>query len=386
MAVRAGRALTRAGGRRATVARKTKETDIRLELNLDGRGRYQVETGIPFLNHMLELFTKHGFFDLTVRATGDLEVDYHHTVEDVGLALGLALRDALGEKAGIRRFGEASVPLDEALVTTVVDLSGRPFLVYDVRIKQAKIGSFDVELVNDFLLAMTNQAGMNLHVRMASGRNPHHIVEATFKSLARAILDNGKGNLRSVEKAFERLGHAAEVTRDPERIATAPGVVLPGVGAFGACMANLTLLGLVEPVRHAIRSGRPFLGICLGMQLLFEESEEFGPVAGLGILPGRVVRFTADPARKVPHMGWNALRMVRAAPALAGIDDGAYVYFVHSYYPVPADPAVVATTTPYGCDFASSVARDNVFACQFHPEKSQQVGLRLLDNFVRQLA
>jgi len=201
-----------------------------------------------------------------------------------------------------------------------------------------------------------------------------------------AIVDYGMGNLRSVAKAFERLGHAAEVTRDPERIATAPGVVLPGVGAFGACMANLTSLGLVEPVRHAIRSGRPFLGICLGMQLLFEESEEFGPVAGLGILPGRVVRFTADPARKVPHMGWNALRMVRAAPALAGIDDGAYVYFVHSYYPVPADPAVVATTTPYGCDFASSVVRDNVFACQFHPEKSQQVGLRLLDNFVRQLA
>ncbi len=187
MAGRAGRAPTRAGGRRASVARKTKETDIRLELDLDGRGRYQVETGIPFLNHMLELFTKHGFFDLTVRATGDLAVDYHHTVEDVGLALGLALRDALGEKAGIRRFGEATVPLDEALVTTVVDLSGRPFLVYDVRIKQAKIGSFDVELVNDFLLAMTNQAGMNLHVRMASGRNPHHIVEATFKSLARAL-------------------------------------------------------------------------------------------------------------------------------------------------------------------------------------------------------
>src|SRR5439155_962558 len=121
------------------------------------------------------------------RATGDLEVDYHHTVEDVGLALGVALRDALGEKAGIRRFGEATVPLDEALVTSVVDLSGRPFLVYDVRIKQAKIGTFDVELVNDFLLAMTNQAGMNLHVRMASGRNPHHIVEATFKSLARAL-------------------------------------------------------------------------------------------------------------------------------------------------------------------------------------------------------
>jgi imidazoleglycerol-phosphate dehydratase len=136
---------------------------------------------------MLELFTRHGFFDLTVHARGDLEVDYHHTVEDVGLALGQALRDALGDKAGIRRVGEASGPLDEALVTTVVDLSGRPFFVYDVKIKQAKIGSFDVELIHDFLLALTNQAGMNLHVRMASGRNPHHIVEATFKSLARAL-------------------------------------------------------------------------------------------------------------------------------------------------------------------------------------------------------
>ena len=174
-------------GRTAAVARKTAETDIRLSFGIDGRGRYTVETGIPFLNHMLELFAKHGFFDLVVRAAGDLDVDYHHTVEDVGLTLGKALRDALGEKAGIRRFGEATVPLDEALVTSVVDLSGRPFFVYDVRIKQAKIGSFDVELVNDFLLALTNQAGMNLHVRMASGRNPHHIVEATFKSLARAL-------------------------------------------------------------------------------------------------------------------------------------------------------------------------------------------------------
>jgi glutamine amidotransferase len=197
-----------------------------------------------------------------------------------------------------------------------------------------------------------------------------------------AIVDYGMGNLRSVQKAFERLGHAAEVTRDPERIEGAPGVVLPGVGAFGACMANLTSLGLVEPVKHAIASGRPFLGICLGMQLLFEESEEFGPVAGLGVLPGRVVRFAPDPGRKVPHMGWNALRVVHAAPALAGIDDGAYVYFVHSYYSVPDDPAVVATTTPYGHEFASSVVRDNLFACQFHPEKSQKAGLALLTKFL----
>jgi imidazoleglycerol-phosphate dehydratase len=176
-----------ARGRTATVTRKTKETHIRLTLAIDGAGRYDVSTGVPFLDHMLELLTRHGFFDLTVQATGDLHVDYHHTVEDVGLVLGQALREALGEKTGIRRFGEATVPLDEALVQTVVDLSGRPFFVYDVKIAQQKIGQFDVELIHDFLLALVNQAGMNLHVRMLSGRNPHHVVEAAFKGLARAL-------------------------------------------------------------------------------------------------------------------------------------------------------------------------------------------------------
>jgi imidazoleglycerol-phosphate dehydratase len=187
MPVRARRAPARHGGRSATVTRRTKETDIRVEVKLDGQGRYDVKTGIPFLDHMLEILARHGLFDLTVRASGDLDVDHHHTVEDVGLVLGQALRDALGDKAGIRRFGEATVPLDEALVSTVVDLSGRPFLAYEVKIKQAKIGAFDVELIHDFLLALANQVGMNLHVRMAAGRNPHHIVEATFKSLARAL-------------------------------------------------------------------------------------------------------------------------------------------------------------------------------------------------------
>jgi imidazoleglycerol-phosphate dehydratase len=184
---RARRHASAPRGRSATVVRTTKETDIRLVLDLDGAGRYQISTGIAFLDHMLELFARHGFFDLTVEAKGDLHVDYHHTVEDVGLVLGQALKEALAEKAGIRRFGEATVPLDEALVQTVVDLSGRPFFVYDVTIKQQKIGQFDVELIHDFLLALVNQAGMNLHVRMLSGRNPHHVVEATFKGLARAL-------------------------------------------------------------------------------------------------------------------------------------------------------------------------------------------------------
>jgi len=184
---RARRAPTLPPGRRADVVRRTTETEIELALDVDGRGRYEIETGIPFLNHMLELFARHGFFDLRVKARGDIEVDYHHTVEDVGLCLGQALKESLGDKAGIRRFGEATVPLDEALVSSIVDLSGRPFFAYEVKIKQAKIGTFDVELIHDFLLALTNQAGMNLHVRMGAGRNPHHVVEATFKSFARAL-------------------------------------------------------------------------------------------------------------------------------------------------------------------------------------------------------
>jgi imidazoleglycerol-phosphate dehydratase len=182
-----GARATNGGRRTANVERRTKETSIEIALTVDGKGRYDVQTGVPFLNHMLELFTRHGFFDLTIRATGDVEVDDHHTVEDVGLTLGQAFRDALGAKAGIRRFGSATVPLDEALANVVVDLSGRPFLAYDLKTRQTRVGSFDIELIHDFLLAFVNQLGMNLHVRMLAGRNPHHIIEASFKALARAL-------------------------------------------------------------------------------------------------------------------------------------------------------------------------------------------------------
>jgi imidazoleglycerol-phosphate dehydratase len=177
----------RPDGRRARVTRTTKETEIAVQLNLDGQGQSQIDTGIPFLNHMLDALARHGFFDLSVRARGDIEVDQHHTVEDVGLVLGQAWREALGDKAGIRRFGEAACPLDEALVSAVVDLSGRPFLAYNLKIKQSRVGSFDTELVHDFLLAFTNQVGMNLHLNQVQGRNPHHIIEAAFKALARAL-------------------------------------------------------------------------------------------------------------------------------------------------------------------------------------------------------
>jgi glutamine amidotransferase len=198
-----------------------------------------------------------------------------------------------------------------------------------------------------------------------------------------AVVDYGMGNLRSVAKALERVGARVDVTADAARIRAADAVVLPGVGAFGRCMENLRAAGLEDAVRDAAASERPFLGICVGMQILFEESEEFGPVAGLGILPGRVRRFASEsPALKVPHMGWNDVDVRLPAPHLEGVRDGDSVYFVHSYY-VDCDGSLAATMTDYAGTFASSVWRDNLFAVQFHPEKSQAVGLRLLANFAR---
>ena len=173
--------------RNAKVSRKTKETDITVSLELDGNGQAQVDTGMPFLNHMLDSFSRHGFFDIQLRAKGDLAVDFHHTVEDVGLALGQAFKDALGEKQGIRRFGEASCPLDEALAKVVVDLSGRPYLYYNVKIRPGRVGDFDTDLPHEFFAAFANQVGMNLHIDVPRGENPHHIIEACFKAFARAM-------------------------------------------------------------------------------------------------------------------------------------------------------------------------------------------------------
>jgi glutamine amidotransferase len=196
-----------------------------------------------------------------------------------------------------------------------------------------------------------------------------------------AIVDYGMGNLRSVSKAFESVGHHAVVTRDPATIQKASHIVLPGVGAFGDCMANLEQFDLIEPARSAIRSGKPFLGICLGLQLLFTESEEFGLHQGLDIVPGKVKKFSLDPALKVPHMGWNQVHVERDCPFFNNIPNGSDWYFVHSYFVDPADPAVAATTTTYGVSFVSTIWKDNVVACQFHPEKSQSVGLQFLKNF-----
>lgn len=205
------------------------------------------------------------------------------------------------------------------------------------------------------------------------------------------IVDYGMGNLRSVHKALEQAGCKAVVTQDPEAIEKAAALVVPGVGAFKKAMENLEALKLISPIIRFIQSGRPFLGICLGLQLLFSESEEFGLRKGLGIFPGRVVRFpfslpgetSSGDSLKVPHMGWNSVQIKKPAPALEGVAEGTYYYFVHSYYPVPENREIIVTTTDYGGEFVSSVGRGNLFACQFHPEKSQSAGLKILKNFGR---
>ena len=197
------------------------------------------------------------------------------------------------------------------------------------------------------------------------------------------ILDYGMGNLRSVQKAFERLGYEAIITSDPAVVRGAEKLVLPGVGAFGDAMAELRRRELVHPILEAIDRGKPFLGICLGLQLLFERSYEDGVHPGLGVIEGEVVRFQLPRPLSVPHMGWNELIIRQPAPLLEGLADGAHVYFVHSYYVVPAQEDLIATETDYGGRFCSMIWRDNLFATQFHPEKSQANGLRILLHFAR---
>jgi glutamine amidotransferase len=196
-----------------------------------------------------------------------------------------------------------------------------------------------------------------------------------------AIIDYGMGNLRSVQKGLERVGQAATITSDAAELSRADKLILPGVGAFRDAIGALRERGLAEPICGAVRAGRPLLGICLGMQLLFDTSFEDGRHEGLGLVAGDVLRFERPADYKVPHMGWNQIGFRRRAPVFAGIDEGAYFYFVHSYYVRPREDALVGTVTDYGGPFCSSIWRGNLFAVQFHPEKSQDAGLRLLKNF-----
>ena len=199
-----------------------------------------------------------------------------------------------------------------------------------------------------------------------------------------ALLDYGSGNLRSVHKSLLKVGADVKLVKTPAEMGDCSGMVLPGVGAFDDCINALNRQGLLAAAQAYIQTGRPFLGICVGYQALFDKSDEFNScAAGLGIFPGKVVRFSPEHGLKIPQIGWNQIDIVQNnCPLYRGIASGSYVYFVHSFYPRPLDPGIVATRTDYGENFASSVWRDNVFATQFHPEKSQKVGLQLLKNFV----
>jgi glutamine amidotransferase len=198
-----------------------------------------------------------------------------------------------------------------------------------------------------------------------------------------AIVDYGMGNLRSVSKAFQSQEFPAVVTRNPQDIFNARGIVLPGVGAFGDCVKNLTEYKLIDPILKFIDSGKPFLGICLGLQVLFEESEEAPGVKGLGVIKGGVVRFPdfKEEHLKVPHMGWNQVSIKKDVPILKGVPENSWFYFVHSYYPSPEDDSVSAVKTTYGFEFTAAVSKNNIFASQFHPEKSSDLGLKMINNF-----
>ena len=338
-----------------------------------------------------------------MQCQGDTWVDDHHTVEDVGICLGQAFAQALGDLRGVERFGHSVLPMDEALILAAVDLSGRGMLCWDVPMPTEKVGTFDTELVKEFWLAFTRKAGCTLHLRKLAGENSHHLIEGVFKAAGRslkqavartgrderkscmiAVIDYGVGNLFSLCRSLEAVGQTPVVTGDPAVLRRADKLFLPGVGAFADAAEKLRRTGLDRVIREEAAQGKPILGICLGMQLLFEESREFGTWQGLGLLPGKVVPMegVVPQAYKIPHIGWNGLHFPagRRHPLLAGVEEGDCVYFVHSFYAAECDDVVIATAE-YGAQLTAAVARGNVMGCQFHPEKSGTVGLTILKTF-----
>ena len=339
--------------RRARVERKTKESDIVVELDLDGTGVVDVTTGVPFYDHMLTSLGSHASFDLTVRAEGDVEIEGHHTIEDTAIVLGQALREALGDKKGIRRFGDAFIPMDETLAHAAVDVSGRPYCVHTgepEHMLHTTIAGSEVPyhtVINHHVFeTLAMNARIALHVRTLYGRDPHHITEAQYKAVARAlrqaveldpqgqgravhqrhpvtaksvvVLDYGSGNLRSAQRALERVGADVEVTADADAAARADGLVVPGVGAFEACMTGLRGIGGDKIIADRVAAGRPVLGVCVGMQILFARGVEFGVESqGCGQWPGAVVRLDAP---VIPHMGWNVVDAAAGSALFKGLD------------------------------------------------------------------
>ena len=404
--------------RMISLERNTNETQIDLTLDLDGTGRYEVDTGCGFLNHMLELFARHGRFDLVLTCHGDVQVDYHHTTEDVGIALGQAFARALGDMRGIQRYGSFYLPMDEALILCAVDLSGRCTLNWDIHCSTEKVGDFDVECAKEFWLGFARSVPATIHFVQFAGENTHHILEACFKGAGHAlgaavkideahkdeipsnertagmiaIIDYGVGNLFSLKSSLKQLGLEAVVTADADTICKADRLILPGVGAFADAMAKLEATGLV-PVMKEEAERKPLLGICLGMQMLFDESEEFGLHKGLGLIPGRVVKIPDTDVdghpQKVPHISWDPLypgggRTDFSGTALAALKPGEECYFIHSYEAKPVrDEDRLADTVYGGREICAAASHGSVLGCQFHPEKSGAVGLKIIEEFLK---
>lgn len=405
--------------RRARIERRTKESDIVIELDLDGTGRVDVDTGVPFYDHMLTALGSHASFDLTVRTTGDVEIEAHHTIEDTAIALGTALGQALGDKRGIRRFGDAFIPMDETLAHAAVDVSGRPYCVHSGEpdhLQHTTIAGSSVPyhtVINRHVFeSLAMNARIALHVRVLYGRDPHHITEAQYKAVARAlrqavepdprvsdavhqrcsvtsksvvVLDYGSGNLRSAQRALERVGASVQVTADADAAAAADGLVVPGVGAYEACMTGLRKIGGDRIIAERVAAGRPVLGVCVGMQILFARGVEFSvETSGCGQWPGSVTRLQAP---VIPHMGWNVVESGPGSVLFRGLDADTRFYFVHSYAAQQweGSPEAVLTWSRHEGPFLAAVEDGPLSATQFHPEKSGDAGAAVLRNWIERL-
>ncbi len=404
----------------AKVERKTKESDIVVEIDLDGTGKTHVDTGVPFFDHMLTSLGSHASFDLTVKAKGDIEIEAHHTVEDTAIVLGQALGQALGDKKGIRRFGDAFIPMDETLAHAAVDVSGRPYFVHtgepEYMVDFTIAGSsapYHTVINRHVFESLAFNARIALHVRTLYGRDPHHITEAQYKAVARAlrqavepdprvsgraihqrqfvtsksvvVLDYGSGNLRSAQRALERVGADVQVTADAAAAADADGLVVPGVGAFEACMTGLRAIDGEKIIADRVSRGRPVLGVCVGMQILFARGVEFGVESvGCGQWPGSVTRLDAP---VIPHMGWNVVQAATGSALFKGLDADTRFYFVHSYAAQrwEGDPGALLTWATHHVPFLAAVEDGPLAATQFHPEKSGDAGAALLANWVEGL-
>ena len=425
--------------------RTTSESSVLVEIDLDGTGVSDISTSVPFYDHMLTALSKHSLIDMTVKATGDTHIDVHHTVEDVAITFGEVLKTALGTKAGIRRFGEATVPLDEALAHAVVDVSGRPYLVHAGEPAGQEYhligGHFTGSLTRHVFEAITLHAGICLHMNVTAGRDPHHIVRPSSRRVRpgapcrrRAgpprrghslhqgrtvtgkvlrdgaiidpeagrkpaspegkptvtVLDYGSGNVRSAVRALERAGAEVILSSKPEDVLNADGLVVPGVGAFETVMNELKAVDAIRMIGRRVAGGRPVLAICVGLQVLFEAGVEHGTVAeGMGEWPGKVELLPAD---VVPHMGWNTVDVPEGSLLFDGVEKERF-YFVHSYgvqhwdFDViqPRMAAPLVTWSEHGAPFIAAVENGPLCATQFHPEKSGDAGARLLRNWVGSL-